>query len=67
MMFYSFDYWLFMLPAIILTMLASWYVQSAYRRWGRVPASSRISGAEAAQRLAVQPFQRAPSPSGRST
>ncbi len=52
-MFYSFNYWLFMLPAIILTMLASWYVQSAYRRWGRVPASSRISGAEAAQRLAL--------------
>lgn len=53
MWLYSFDYWLFMLPAILLTMLASWYVQSAYRRWGRVPASSRISGAEAARRLTL--------------
>jgi len=42
---------MFMLPAFILMMLVQWYVSSAYKRWSQVPARSRITGAEAAQRL----------------
>ncbi|MBN1147526.1 MAG: zinc metallopeptidase [Anaerolineales bacterium] len=50
---YLFDirYMIFMLPAIILMMLVQWYVKSAYNKWSRVPARSRASGAQAAQRL----------------
>ncbi len=50
-MWLSLDYLLYMIPAFILMALTSWYVQAAYARWMRVPARSRISGYEAAQRL----------------
>jgi hypothetical protein len=40
-----------MAPAFILMMLTSWYVKSAYNKWSRVQASSRLTGAQAAQRL----------------
>lgn len=51
---YLFDprYLMFMLPAFLLMMLVQWYVRSAYSKWSRVPARSRITGAQAAQRLA---------------
>lgn len=50
---YFFDprYLLFMAPAFILMLLAQWYVKSAYNKWSRVPARSRITGAQAAERL----------------
>ncbi|MBM3144427.1 MAG: zinc metallopeptidase [Chloroflexi bacterium] len=51
MFFYNPTYLLFMAPAFILTMLAQLYVNSTYRRWQRVPVSSRMSGAEAAAHL----------------
>ncbi len=51
MFFFNPYYLLFMAPAFILTMLAQLYVNATYRKWQRVPASSRISGAEAAARL----------------
>ena len=51
LMFYDLNYWVFMLPAILLTMLAQFYVNSTYRKWSRVAARSRITGAEAAGRL----------------
>jgi hypothetical protein len=44
-------YLMFMLPAFLLMMLVQWYVQSAYRRWSQVQARSRLTGADAAQRL----------------
>ena len=50
-MYFSPTYWIYMLPGILLVMLTSWYVKSAYRKWSKVPARSRISGYEAAQRL----------------
>jgi len=50
-MFFNPTYLIFMAPAFILTMLAQIYVNATYRKWQRIPASSRISGAEAAQRL----------------
>jgi len=51
MFFYNPTYLLFMAPAFLLMLLTSWYVNSAYRKWSRVPARSRLSGYEAAQRL----------------
>jgi hypothetical protein len=50
-MFYNSSYLLFMAPAFLLMMLASWYVRSAYNKWSKVPSSSRLTGAQAAQRL----------------
>ena len=44
-------YLLFMAPAFILMMVVQWYVKSAYNKWSKVPARSRISGAEAARRI----------------
>jgi len=51
MFFYNPTYLLFMAPAFILMMLTSWYVKSAYKKWSRVPSNSRMTGAQAAQRL----------------
>ncbi|MEW5872367.1 MAG: zinc metallopeptidase [Chloroflexota bacterium] len=50
-LFYDPRYLLFMAPAFLLMMLVQWYVQSAYNKWSQVPARSRMSGAQAAQRL----------------
>lgn len=50
-MFLDPRYMIYMLPAFLLMLLTSWYVKSAYARWGQVPARSRINGYEAAQRL----------------
>ena len=44
-------YFVYMLPAILLMMAVQFYVRSAYQKWSRVPARSRLSGAQAAQRL----------------
>lgn len=44
-------YLMFMLPAMLLMMAVQIYVRSAYSRWSRVPARSRFTGAQAAQRL----------------
>jgi Zn-dependent membrane protease YugP len=50
-MFLSSSYLIFMLPAFLLMLAVQLYVQSAYSKWSRVPARSRYTGAEAAQRL----------------
>ena len=51
MFFFDPTYLLFMAPAFLLMALTSWYVKSAYNKWSRVPSRSRLSGAQAAQRL----------------
>jgi uncharacterized protein len=51
MFFYDPSYFLFMVPGLLLVMLASWYVNSAYNKWGRVAVRSGLTGAQAAQRL----------------
>jgi hypothetical protein len=51
MFFFDPRYMMFMLPAFLLMMLVQMYVQSAYKKWSQVPARSRMSGAQAAQRL----------------
>ncbi len=50
--FLSPQYLLFMAPAFIVMLAAQWYVRSAYSKWSQVPARSRMTGAEAAARLA---------------
>lgn len=50
-MYFNSYYMLYMLPAFLLMLLTSWYVRAAYNKWGQVPARSRMSGYEAAQRL----------------
>lgn len=49
--FYDVRYLCFMAPAFILMMAVQWYVNSAYNRWAQVGARSRLTGAQAAQRL----------------
>lgn len=44
-------YLMFMLPAFILMLVVQLYVSSAYNRWSKVQTRSRMTGAEAAQRL----------------
>jgi hypothetical protein len=48
---YDYRYLMFMLPAFLLMMAVQWYVNSAYQKWSKVPARSRMSGAQAAQHL----------------
>lgn len=45
------NYLMYMLPALIITMIASFYVKASYNKWSKVPARSGLSGAQAAQRL----------------
>lgn len=51
MFFLNPTYLLFMAPAFILMAITSWYVKHAYNKWSQVPARSRLTGAQAAQRL----------------
>lgn len=44
-------YMIYMLPAFVLMMIATWYVNSAYRKWSRIAARSGLTGYQAAQRL----------------
>lgn len=50
-MYFSIDYWMYMIPAILLMMIAQWWVNATYRKWSRVGNSQGLSGAEVAQRL----------------
>lgn len=51
MFYFNPQYLLYMAPAILITMAAQWYVNSSYRKWGRVRNRTGISGVEAAQRI----------------
>lgn len=51
MFFFNPTYLIYMIPAFILMALTSWYVKSAYNKWSRVQALSRLTGAQAAQKL----------------
>jgi Zn-dependent membrane protease YugP len=55
-MFLGFDpvYWVFLAPALLLTFVAQARLKSAYGKWSRIEASSRMSGAEAAQHMLRQ-------------
>jgi Zn-dependent membrane protease YugP len=49
--FYSGNYWLYMIPAMLIVLLANLWVNATYKKWGRVENSEGINGAEAARRL----------------
>lgn len=49
--FFNMQYLIFMLPAFLIMLLTQWYVSSSYSKWSRVPARTRMTGAQAAQRL----------------
>jgi Zn-dependent membrane protease YugP len=53
MPFWYFDptYLLWMVPGLILSLAAQWYVSSTFRRFGKVPLSTGLSGAEVAATL----------------
>src|ERR1051325_1879775 len=51
MFFFNPLYFIFMLPALALMGIASWYVRHAYNKWSQVRASSGLNGQQAAQRL----------------
>jgi Zn-dependent membrane protease YugP len=51
MLFFDPTYMLFMIPAFILMLIAQGYVSGAYRKWSQVMAGSRLTGAQAAERL----------------
>ena len=48
---FSLDYMIYMLPAIILSLIAQFYVKSAYKKYSQIRNYLGITGAEAAQRL----------------
>ena len=50
-LFYNINYMMFMIPAFIIMLVTQLYVNSTYRKWSKVASHSRISGAQAAQRL----------------
>lgn len=49
--FFNLQYMIFMVPAFLIMLLTQWYVSSSYSKWSRVPARTRMTGAQAAQRL----------------
>ncbi|HLB63767.1 MAG TPA: zinc metallopeptidase [Anaerolineales bacterium] len=49
--FFDPTYWIFMLPGLLMVMLAQLWVSSTYRKWGRVRNASGLSGVDAARRL----------------
>ncbi|MEJ2485048.1 MAG: zinc metallopeptidase [Anaerolineales bacterium] len=51
MFFYNFNYFIFMAPAIILMLIAQWYVNSAYKKWSRIRNQRNITGKDAVDRL----------------
>jgi Zn-dependent membrane protease YugP len=51
MLFFDPMYLIFMAPAMLLMMLAQFYVSASYNKWSKIAARSRLTGAQAAQRL----------------
>ena len=53
-MFYNLDYLLFMLPALIIALIAQVNINAAFNRYSRVRSSRGLTGAEAARRILDQ-------------
>ncbi len=51
MFFFDPTYLIFMAPALLLVWIAKMRVDGAYKKWGNVPNSLRLRGADVAQRL----------------
>lgn len=54
MFYFNPQYLIFMVPAFIAMLAAQWYVNSTYKKWGKIRNQSGISGGEAAQRLILR-------------
>ena len=48
---FNINYLVYMLPALLLGLIAQVYVQSRYNKWSKVQNRSGMSGAQVAQRL----------------
>jgi len=48
---FNINYLIYMLPAIILSLIAQLYVNAKYSKWSRIPNRSGFSGVQVAQRL----------------
>lgn len=51
MFFLNPTYIMYMLPGLVLTLIAQWWVKSTYRKWSQRRNGAGVSGAEAAHRL----------------
>jgi Zn-dependent membrane protease YugP len=52
MFFFNMNYIIFvMLPALVLTLLAQWWVKSAFQRASQIPNMQRMTGAQAARQI----------------
>ncbi len=51
MFFLDPNYLIYMIPALLLMSLTSWYVKSSFAKWSKVRARSGLTGAQAAQKL----------------
>lgn len=51
MFFLDPTYIMYMLPGLVLTLIAQWWVKSTYRKWSQRRNGAGVSGAEAAHRL----------------
>ena len=51
MLFLDPTYMIFMIPAFLIMVIAQTYVNSSYKKWSRVIARSKLTGAQVAQRL----------------
>jgi Zn-dependent membrane protease YugP len=49
MFFYDFNYLIFMLPALLLSLWATWRTRSAFKKYSRVRTVRGLTGAQAAQ------------------
>jgi len=49
---FNLNYLVYMLPALILSMIAQFYVNASYARWSKVANRSGLNGVQVAQRLA---------------
>lgn len=51
MFYFNPQYLIYMLPAILAMLAAQLYVNSTYRKWGKVPTSSAATGQDAVRRI----------------
>lgn len=51
MFFYDFNYLLFILPGLLLSLWASWRTRSAFNKYSRVRSARGLTGAQAAQEM----------------
>ena len=52
MPFFDINYLIYMIPAVVLSLIAQLYVNSRYSRWSQVQNRTGLTGAQVAQRLA---------------